>query len=225
MRVLGPGPVELAVATNFSFLRGASHAEELVVQAARLGLAGLAVADRNSVAGLVRAHMAAKEVALPFVAGCRLVFQDTTPDVLVWPRNRRGWQSLCELLSLGKRRAPKGECHLTRKDLLRNCDALLMAVVPDRRGGRLGPLLKALKAARPGAVHLALVRGFGPGDQRRMAALAGVAPILIQTPMVTRSRILQKQRSVSTRTMRLMLCWMLIKTASATSRNTRTVVK
>ena len=182
MRVLGPGPVELAVATNFSFLRGASHAEELVAQAALLGLAGLAVADRNSVAGVVRAHMAAKEVGLPFVPGCRLVFTDATPDVLVWPENRRGWQSLCELLTLGKRRAPKGECHLTRKDLLRNCDALLMAVVP-RSGGRLGPLLKALKAARPEHVHLALIRGFGPGDQRRMRALADVAARL-DVPLV-----------------------------------------
>ena len=175
MRVLGPGPVELAAATNFSFLRGASHAEELVVQAASLGLAGLAVADRNSVAGVVRAHMAAKEVALPFVPGCRLVFTDATPDILVWPESRRGWQCLCELLTLGKRRAPKGECHLTRKDLLRNCDALLMAVVPDRRGGRISPLLKALKAARPAHVHLALTRHFGPGDQRRMKALAALA--------------------------------------------------
>ena len=108
----GAGCVELCVTSNFSFLRGASHAEELVGQAARLGLAGIALTDRNSVAGVVRAHMAAKEAGIGFVPGCRLVFADATPDVIAWPRDRRGWQTLCELLTLGKRRAPKGQCQL-----------------------------------------------------------------------------------------------------------------
>ncbi len=177
MRVLPPGPVELAVTSNFSLLRGASHAEELVGQAAVLGLAGIAIADRNSVAGVVRGHMAAKEAGLAFAPGCRLVFTDATPDVLVWPKDRHGWQSLCELLTLGKRRAPKGECHLTLKDLLRGGDSLLMAVVPSRaaRGPELGAAIADLKARYEGYVHLALTRHFGPGDARRMAALAGLA--------------------------------------------------
>ncbi|MHA1554426.1 MAG: PHP domain-containing protein, partial [Alphaproteobacteria bacterium] len=63
---------ELAVTTNFSFLRGASHPEELVFAAARLGLAGIAVADRNSLAGIVRGHLAAKEAGLSYAVGCRL---------------------------------------------------------------------------------------------------------------------------------------------------------
>src|SRR6056297_329068 len=130
MRMLPPGPVELAATSNFSFLRGASHPEELVAQAAALGLAGIAIADRNSVAGVVRGHMAAKEAGIAYLPGCRLVFSDTTPEVLVWPENRRGWAMLCELLSLGKRRAPKGECHLTGADLLAHTEGLLMAVVP-----------------------------------------------------------------------------------------------
>ena len=70
---------ELAVTTNFSFLRGASHPEELVMQAKALGLAGLGVADRNSVAGVVRAHEAAKEHGVPLAVGARLVFADATP--------------------------------------------------------------------------------------------------------------------------------------------------
>jgi DNA polymerase III alpha subunit len=70
------GYAEFAVTTNFSFLRGASHGEELVLQAKKLGLAGLGVADRNSVAGVVRAHQAAKEAGLPFAPGARLVFCD-----------------------------------------------------------------------------------------------------------------------------------------------------
>ncbi|WP_112324119.1 error-prone DNA polymerase [Oceanibium sediminis] len=177
MRALPPGPVELAVTTNFSFLRGASHAEELVMQAALLGYVGIAVTDRNSVAGVVRAHMAAKEAGIAFAPGCRLVFADATPDVLAWPESRRGWQSLCELLTLGKRRAPKGECHLTRKDLMRNAEGLLMALVPGRsaRAATLAAALKALETRWPGQVHLALVRQHGPGDQRRLAALAGLA--------------------------------------------------
>ncbi len=176
LKSLPPGPVELAAVSNFSFLYGASHPEEIVGQAAKSRLAAISVTDRNSVAGVVRAHMAAKEAQLPFAPGCRLVFTDTTPDILVWPETRRGWQSLCELLTLGKRRAPKGECHLTLKDLTRNCDALLMAVIPPRRpDGALRSTLKALKATRPDHTHLALARLFGPGDQRRMAALARLA--------------------------------------------------
>ncbi|MEM9229613.1 MAG: error-prone DNA polymerase [Pseudomonadota bacterium] len=177
MRPLPPGPVELAVTSNFSFLHGASHAEELVGQAAVLGLAGVAITDRNTVAGVVRGHMAAQEAGLAFVPGCRLVFTDTTPDVLVWPEGRRGWQSLCELLTLGKRRAPKGECHLTRKDLLRNAEGLLMAVAPGRttRGAEVTSLLRALKTRHPAHIHLALTRRHGAGDQRRMATLARLA--------------------------------------------------
>ena len=121
---------ELACSSNFSFLRGASHPEELVVQASRLGLSGLAITDRNSVAGVVRAHMAAKETKLAYAPGCRLVFADTTPDILVWPRTRLAWGQLCELLTLGKRRTTKGGCELYLKDLLAHGGGLLMALVP-----------------------------------------------------------------------------------------------
>jgi DNA polymerase III alpha subunit len=99
---IGQAYVELAAASNFSFLRGASHAEELVVQASRLGLGGIAITDRNSLAGVVRGHMAAKEAGLAFATGCRLVFMDGTPDILVWPEDRAAWGNLCELLTTGK---------------------------------------------------------------------------------------------------------------------------
>jgi DNA-directed DNA polymerase III PolC len=175
--------VELAVTSNFSFLRGASHPEELVVQAARLGLSGLAITDRNSLAGVVRGHMAAKEAGLGFAPGCRLVFIDGTPDILVWPRHRAGYANLCELLTLGKRRAPKGECHLTLEDCLDHGDGLLMALVPPaglhhrpaHLEEELRPALERLHAAFSDHVHLALVRHHGPGDQRHMAATARLA--------------------------------------------------
>jgi hypothetical protein len=100
----------------------------------RLGLGGIAVTDRNSLAGVVRGHMAAKEAGLAFAPGCRLVFIDGTPDILVWPEDRAAYGNLCELLTLGKRRAPKGECHLTLEDCLAHGRGLLMAMVPPPAG-------------------------------------------------------------------------------------------
>src|SRR4051794_38990392 len=80
--------VELEVATNFSFLRGASHPDELVYQAAILGYRAIAITDFNTLAGVVRAHAAAKKCGLNLIVGTRLVFQDETPDLLVWVPDR-----------------------------------------------------------------------------------------------------------------------------------------
>jgi hypothetical protein len=121
---------ELAVTTNFSFLRGGSHPEELVRQAAELGLAGIAVADRNTLAGVVRGHVAAKEAGFRYTVGCRLVFRDRTPDILAWPTNREAYGRLCRLLTLGNRRAEKGQCHLDLADLLEWGEGLILGVVP-----------------------------------------------------------------------------------------------
>ena len=173
----GPAYVELAVASNFSFLRGASHAEELVVQASRLGLGGIAITDRNSLAGVVRGHMAAKEAGLAFATGCRLVFMDATPDILVWPQDRAAWGHLCELLTTGKRRAPKGECHLTLEDLLTHGQGLLMAVVAPAAVAATGlaSVLERLRTGFPDHLYLAVSRAHGSADQRRMASLARLA--------------------------------------------------
>ncbi|MBN4066227.1 error-prone DNA polymerase [Ahrensia sp. AH-315-G08] len=170
------GYAELAAASNFSFLRGASHCEELVVRARELHLGGLALTDRNSVAGVVRAHMAAKEAKLPYASGCRLVFMDGTPDIFVWPRDRKAWGVLCELLSLGKRRASKGECHLALPDLLENGEGLLMAIHPaDHKPQVLEKYLARLSRAFGDHVYLGLLRTYNRTDQRRMAKIAQVA--------------------------------------------------
>ncbi|NNU81180.1 error-prone DNA polymerase [Halovulum dunhuangense] len=175
-RELPPGPVELAAASNFSFLRGASHPEEMVGQAAALGLAGIAIADRNSVAGVVRGHMAAREAGIAYVPACRLCFTDGSPEIIAHPEDRGGWGALCELLTLGKRRAPKGECHLTLADLLDHAGGLLLTVVPPARpDGPLDATLAALAAACGDRAHLGLTRLQGPGDARRMAGLAARA--------------------------------------------------
>ena len=168
--------VELSAASNFSFLRGASHAEEMVVRAQRLGLSGLSITDINSVAGLVRGHMAAKEANLPFAPGCRLSFVDGTPDIFIWPKDRTGWANMCELLSLGKRRAPKGECHLELEDVITHGEALLMALHPERHSyAVLKHTLQTLADHFSNQIYLGLVRTYGDTDHRHLHAIAGLA--------------------------------------------------
>src|SRR4051812_32515795 len=124
------GYAELAVTSNFSFLRGGSHPEELAAQAKELGLAAIGIADRNTVAGLVRAHSIAKERELQFLPGARLVFSDETPDILAYPNCLSGWTNLTRLLTIGKRRAEKGQCELYLADLLDHAAGLNLIVVP-----------------------------------------------------------------------------------------------
>ena len=127
---------EIGVTTNFSFLRGASHPKEFVAQAAMYGYAAIGIADRNTLAGVVRAFAAHEELkeqtdVLPkLLIGARLVFVDGTPDILAYPKDRKAYGHLCRLLSEGKLRAPKGECLLTLADLLIWQDGLLLVVMP-----------------------------------------------------------------------------------------------
>ena len=134
---------ELAVTSNFSFLRGGSHPEELVVQAKSLGHCALGLADRNSVAGLVRAHSIAKEHELQFLPGVRLVFADGTPDILSYPHCLSGWSNLTRLLTVGKRRAEKGTCELFLADLLDRAAGLRLIVVPERKISGRGDVEKS----------------------------------------------------------------------------------
>ena len=108
---------ELYVTSNFTFLTGASHAEELVTRAVQLGLGAMAVTDKNTFGGIVRAHGAARELGLRFIVGVRLVLSDGC-EILAYPKNRKGFGHLCRLLTLGKRRASKGDCDLTLDDVL-----------------------------------------------------------------------------------------------------------
>ncbi|HTW93806.1 MAG TPA: PHP domain-containing protein, partial [Tepidisphaeraceae bacterium] len=119
---------DLDVTTNFSFLRGASHPDELVYRAAELGHAAIAITDINTLAGVVRAHQAAKEADIKLCVGARLCFDDCA-DVLIWPADRAGYANLCRLLTTGKRRTEKGECLLHLRDLLDSPDGLLAGLV------------------------------------------------------------------------------------------------
>jgi error-prone DNA polymerase len=121
--------VELHCKSNFSFLEGASHAHELVQQAKLLGYSGLAISDRDTLAGIVRAHTAAKDQQLRFVVGCELNPIDG-PPVVVWPIDRQGYGDLCRLLSIGRLRAPKGFSILSWHDIAANSKHLLAGLVP-----------------------------------------------------------------------------------------------
>ncbi|TDS13249.1 error-prone DNA polymerase [Sphingobacterium paludis] len=123
------GYIELNVSTNFSFLRGASHPDELMQKAHDLHYQALGVTDRNTLAGIVRAHVAAKKHGLRLVVGCRLDLLDGV-SLLAYPRNRNGYAQLCALLSVGNQRAEKGKCHLYKADVLALKEDLLFILVP-----------------------------------------------------------------------------------------------
>ena len=108
---------DLQVTSHFSFLRGASSCEELFATAVALGIETLGIVDRNSLAGIVRAHEAAKTTGVRLVVGCRLDLSENTA-FLVYPTDRPAYARLCRLLSLGKKRAGKGKCDLAWADLV-----------------------------------------------------------------------------------------------------------
>ncbi len=216
---------ELCVTSNFTFLTGASHPEELVTRAAELGLAAIAITDRNSVAGVVRAFSALKELSrlreearttdqaaqdgpvirsqrvtdhssrqtvphftgetatpamgaapLPrLIPGARLVLTDCPIEWLALPRDLAAWSRLTRLLSLGKRRAPKGDCHLTRADLAEwGAGMLLIALVPDpmEPAHSPGSDLVALARRFPGNCFLGAAPKYDGRDQIRLDRLS-----------------------------------------------------
>jgi error-prone DNA polymerase len=212
---------ELCVTSNFTFLTGASHPEELITRAAELGLAAIAITDRNSVAGVVRAFSALKELtrqrdealaglqaaqegatirsqrvtdhssrqtvphftggteaphlpAMPLpklIPGARLVLTDSPVEWLALPKDITAWSRLTRLLSLGKRRAPKGECHLTRADLLEwGAGMVLIAVLPDPMEPGPSPRADLATMIRrfPGDCFLGATPRYDGRDQPRL---------------------------------------------------------
>src|SRR5882724_4754929 len=124
----GVSYAELHCRTNFSFLEGASHPDELVQTAMALGYRALAITDRNSLAGVVRAHVAAKAAGLKLLIGAEVTPVDGPPVVLL-ATDRAAYGRLCRLLTRGRRNAPKGECLLTLDDLAEHAGGLLACVV------------------------------------------------------------------------------------------------
>jgi error-prone DNA polymerase len=209
---------ELATTTNFSFLRGASHPEDMVTRAVLLGHTGIGIADRNTLAGVVRAYSALEDLkrdGLPapykekhgsgpgeydwvcdadtsewvgfseiikaraqsfkLAVGTRLVFADGTPDIIAYPENRAGWARLCRLLTEGKLRALKGDCILRREDLLADCSALLLIVMPPPVLDHLGSQIRSIAAAAPGNVWLGTTMHLKSDDCRRLRQLMSIS--------------------------------------------------
>jgi len=228
---------ELCVTSNFTFLTGASHPEELVTRATEMGLAAIAITDRNSVAGVVRAFSALKELArlrdevkamaaaaqdgptirsqrvtdhssrqtvphftgateapsllttLPkLIAGARLVLTDSTVEWVALPTDLAAWSRLTRLLSLGKRRAPKGECHLQRADLTEWGQGMILIALPpdpldDARPKIARNDLLAIARAFPGQCFLGAAPRYDGRDQARLDQLAVLAQG-VNLPMV-----------------------------------------
>ena len=172
-----PAYAELQVTSNFSFLRGASHPAEMVERASELGYQALALTDRNTLAGVVRAHEAAQRTGLHFIPGARLDLDDS-PSLLCLPTTRDGYGALSRLITTGRRRAPKGECMLTRDDVATAADPhghLFIAVPPVTPGDEFADHLAWYRDHLPAPLHLAATHYHRADDDRRLAHLATLA--------------------------------------------------
>ena len=175
---------ELQVTSHFSFLRGASSCEELFAQAAAMGISALGIVDRNSLAGIVRAYEAARTTGVRLIVGCRLDLADGM-SVLVYPTDRPAYARLCRLLSLGKKRAGKGKCHLEWQDLVAYGEGLIAVVVPDIADETCALHLRRLREAFGDRAYMALTLRRRPNDQMRLWELSNMATIARVPTVVT----------------------------------------
>ncbi len=190
---------ELCVTTNFSFLRSGSHPEDMVEQALAHGLTGIGIADRNTLAGVVRAHVKARTMReqgkgdIRTVVGCRLVFRDGTPDLVVYPKHRAGYANLTRLLTLGNGPAPKGECWLSFSDYLAHAEGLQTILLPACELGetpyRFGIHLQQIQRVT-GEAWLAATFQFNGEDRRcirqlkQLASQTGARLIATTEPLI-----------------------------------------
>ena len=164
---------ELAVTTNFSFLRGASHPGEMVARADELGLAAIGIADRNSFAGVVRAYGEwKKQKNIKLIVGTRLVTVDGF-EVLTYPTDRQAYGRLCQLLTEGNLKAKKGECHLTFEQILDASEGqIFIALPPEELSHAFTERLSALVRAAPNRTFLAGIHYHRGDEPRRLGLLA-----------------------------------------------------
>ncbi|MBO0764540.1 MAG: error-prone DNA polymerase [Hyphomicrobiaceae bacterium] len=178
---------ELIAATNFSFLRGASHAHEMVGLAAELGLAAIGIADRNSLAGVVRAYEAAKEHKIRLLVGARLVTTDDASggfEAVCYPTDRAAYGRLCRLLTAGNRRTVKGQCHFSFEEMLAASEGQILIAIPPRD---LPPVfierLSTLSTTACGRTYLAAHLAYRGDELRRLGELNELAT-LARAPLV-----------------------------------------
>lgn len=172
---------ELQVTTNFSFLQGASHPEEMVEQAVALNYDAIAITDHNTLAGIVRAHTAAKAKGIRIIPGCRLSLSDG-PDLLVYPTNRDAYAQLSALLSTGNLRTEKGKCDLYKADVYHYARDMKFIVVPPatlNETFEIDPaFIKSLQEyqSRLGKdLYLGAIRSYQANDGKKLFRLAELA--------------------------------------------------
>jgi error-prone DNA polymerase len=180
--------VELQCTSHFSFLRGASSCEELFEHAAALGIEALAIVDRNSLAGIVRAHEAAKTTGVRLIVGCRLNLADGM-SVLVYPTDRPAYARLCRLLSLGKKRGGKARCRLDWSDLVAYGEGLIAVLVPDEPDDICALRLRRLAEGFRDRAYMALTLRRRPNDALRLYELSNMA-LQARVPTVVTNDVL-----------------------------------
>ncbi|GLQ57106.1 error-prone DNA polymerase [Devosia nitrariae] len=173
--VNAPAYAELAVTSNFSFLHGGSHPHEMVGMAKELGLSAIGIADRNTLSGAVRAHVAARDAGIRLVVGARLVLRDGF-EALCFPTDREAYGRLSKLLTLGNLRAPKGECHLDFEDLAGLGHGQRFVVMPTYElDGEFRERLARFACVFAGETYLALTPYYRSNDRARFDRLAALA--------------------------------------------------
>lgn len=165
---------ELQVTTHFSFLRGASSADDLFATARDLGIDAIGVVDRNSLAGIVRALEASRATGVRLVVGCRLDLADGM-SILVYPTDRAAYSRLTRLITLGKSRGGKNNCILTLDDVAHYCDGLLAILVPDLADDICAVQLRKLAEIFGDRAYLSLCLRRRPNDQLRLHELSNMA--------------------------------------------------
>jgi error-prone DNA polymerase len=185
---------ELQVTSNFSFLRGASHPEELVQQAAAYGHPALALTDRNTLAGIVRAHSVAKKTGVRLIPGCRLDLLDG-PSLLALPTDKDAYSRLSALLTVGNLKAEKGECHLYRTDVYQHSAGMIFILLPPDRLNHLFDYEPGFYAAAreyreafDGACYLAACRYYRGDDGKQLYRLSALA-VGLHLPLVATNDI------------------------------------
>ena len=172
---------ELQITSNFSFLRGASHPHELVEQAAKFGYTEIGVTDRNSFAGIVRAHAEGKKLGVRILPACRLDLLDGI-SLLAYPTNIKAYSLLCNLLTLGNTRAEKGQCFLYKKDVYEYGTGVKFIVIPpdglNEQFDYNSPFKETLKEYREvfgNDVYLAATKSYSGDDQKKFFRLSQLA--------------------------------------------------
>jgi error-prone DNA polymerase len=178
---------ELQVTSNFTFMRGGSHPEELVLRASELGYTKIAITDCNSVAGVVRAHKAAEscEKKIKVIPACRLQLMDG-PDLLAYPTDITAWGRLCALLSKGNLRTEKGKCELYKQDVFEHREGIKFIGVPPAAlnanfDDDFKTALKEYKSAFGAELYLAATHSYSGDDDKRFYRLSKLGVPMVVT--------------------------------------------